>query len=109
MSIEDPFAGERPKESPFHPRQAVLNIRDAWASWNGYKFAEYYYDTEYEYFCVRNTCATYDICPMQKYRISGCDAETMLNRMVTRDISRLKINQLDLITPTLHPAGIHSK
>lgn len=97
MSIEDPFAGERPKESPFHPRQAVLNIRDAWASWNGYKFAEYYYDAEYEYFCVRNACATYDICPMQKYRISGRDAESMLNRMVTRDISRLKINRVTYV------------
>jgi len=90
MNAVDPYAGERLLESPFHPRQALLNIRDAWSSWNGYKFADYYYDPEYEYFCVRNTCATYDICPMQKYHISGVDAEVMLNRMVTRDISKLK-------------------
>ncbi|MEC9299438.1 MAG: hypothetical protein VYA05_01190, partial [Pseudomonadota bacterium] len=56
----DPFAGERLKESHFHPRQAALNLRNAWSSWNGYKFADYYYDAEYEYFCVRNGCATYD-------------------------------------------------
>jgi aminomethyltransferase len=90
MNVVDPYAGERLRESPFHPRQALLNIRDAWSSWNGYKFADYYYDPEYEYFCVRNTCATYDICPMQKYIISGGDAEAMLNRMVTRDISQLQ-------------------
>ena len=90
MNAADPYAGERLLESPFHPRQAALNLRDAWSSWNGYKFADYYYDAEYEYFCVRNTCATYDICPMQKYHISGADAETMLNRMVTRDVSKLK-------------------
>lgn len=97
MSTADLFAGERLKESPFHPRQAALNIRDAWASWNGYKFAEYYYDAEYEYFCVRNTCATYDICPMQKYRITGPGAEGMLNRMVTKDISKLKLNRVTYV------------
>lgn len=98
MTIEtqviDHFAGERLKESHFHPRQAVLNIRDAWSSWNGYKFADYYYDAEYEYFCVRNSCATYDICPMQKYLVSGKDAEAMLNRMVTRNILSMKENRV---------------
>ncbi|MDZ7645648.1 MAG: aminomethyltransferase family protein [Woeseiaceae bacterium] len=75
--------------SPFHPRQEALNIRGAWGAWNGYKFAEHYYDAEYEYFCIRNQCATYDICPMQKYEISGRDAEAMLDRMVTRDVTKL--------------------
>jgi aminomethyltransferase len=94
MNGTDPYAGERLKLSPFYPRQEVLNIRDAWASWNGYKFAEYYYDAEYEYFCVRNTCGTYDICPMQKYEVRGPDAEAMLNRMVTRDVTRIGLNRV---------------
>jgi aminomethyltransferase len=85
----DPFAGERLKLSHFHTRQAALNLREAWSSWNGYKFADYYYDQEYEYFCIRNSCGTYDICPMQKYRIEGADALAMLDRMVTRDIRKL--------------------
>lgn len=93
----DALAGERLKESHFHPRQQVLNIRDSWSSWNGYKFANYYYDAEFEYFCVRNTCATYDICPMQKYRIEGPDAEKMLNRMVTRDITKLRLNRVTYV------------
>jgi len=84
-------------ESAFHPREAALNIRDAWAAWNGYKFAEYYYDAEYEYFCVRNSCATYDICPMQKYYLQGDEAEAMLNRMVTRDISKLPLNRVTYV------------
>ncbi|MCH2355826.1 MAG: aminomethyltransferase family protein [Pseudomonadales bacterium] len=90
----DPFADERLKRTHFYPRAAQLNIRDAWSAWNGYKFADYYYDAEYEYFCVRNGCATYDICPMQKYFISGADAETMLNRMVSRDITKLNLNRV---------------
>jgi aminomethyltransferase len=94
MTTIDPYAGERPKLSPFYPRAKELNIRDAWSVWNGYKFAEYYYDAEYEYFCVRNLCATYDICPMQKYAIEGPDAEAMLNRMVTRDVRKIGLNRV---------------
>jgi aminomethyltransferase len=90
----DPYAGERLKLSPFHERQAALNLRDAWSSWNGYKFADYYYDTDYEYFCIRNTCGTYDICPMQKYLIEGADALAMLNRMVTRDLGKLRVGRV---------------
>ncbi len=94
MNTTDPYAGERLKLSPFHPRQKELNIRDAWGAWNGYKFANCYYDAEYEYFCVRNQCGTYDICPMQKYEIKGKDAEAMLNRMVTRDVRKIGPNRV---------------
>ena len=94
MTTTDPYAGERLKESHFHPRQQALNIRDAWGAWNGYKFADHYFDVEYEYFCVRNTCGTYDICPMQKYEIRGRDAEAMLNRMVTRDVTKIGLNRV---------------
>ena len=87
--MNDPYAGERLKLSHFHDRQALLNLRDAWSAWNGYKFADCYYDTEYEYFCVRNQCGTYDICPMQKYIIEGPQARAMLNRLVTRNIDSL--------------------
>ncbi|MEM9531485.1 MAG: aminomethyltransferase family protein [Pseudomonadota bacterium] len=94
MSASDRFAGERLKLSPFYPRQAELNIREAWSAWNGYKFADYYYDVEYEYFCVRNLCGTYDICPMQKYLITGSDAEAMLDRMVTRNVKKIRMNRV---------------
>lgn len=88
------LAGEQLKHSFFHERQAAMNLRDAWSSWNGFKFADYYYDATYEYFCIRNTCGTYDICPMQKYLIEGPDAMAMLNRMVTRDVSKLGVNRV---------------
>ena len=97
MNNPDNFAGERLKHSHFHPRQAAMNIREAWSSWNGFKFADYYYDAEYEYFCIRNTCGTYDICPMQKYLVTGPDALAMLNRMVTRDVSKLGINRVTYV------------
>jgi aminomethyltransferase len=90
----DPYSGERLKESPFYPREEALNIRNAWSAWNGYKFADYYYDAEYEYFCVRNTCGTYNICPMQKYQITGRDAEAMLDRMVTRNVANQGVDRV---------------
>ena len=96
-NADDRYAGERLKRTHFYPRAKPMNIRNSWASWNGYKFANYYYDAEYEYFCVRNTCATYDICPMQKYHVKGADAEAMLNRMVTRDISKLPLNRVTYV------------
>ena len=37
----DPYAGERLKESHFHPRQAELNLRDAWPTWIGFNFTDY--------------------------------------------------------------------
>lgn len=97
MYKDQAYAAERPKETHFHPREAARNLRDAWSSWNGYKFADYYYDPEFEYFCIRNTCGTYDICPMQKYYIEGPDAEAMLDRMVTRNISKLKPNRVTYV------------
>jgi aminomethyltransferase len=96
-TADDRYAGERLKRTHFYERAKAMNIRNAWASWNGYKFANYYYDAEYEYFCVRNTCATYDICPMQKYQVRGADATAMLNRMVTRDISGLPLNRVTYV------------
>jgi aminomethyltransferase len=97
MSKKNQSRDERLKRSAFHKRQKALNVRDAWSAWNGYKFANYYYDPEFEYFCVRNLCGTYDICPMQKYRVEGREAEAMLNRMVTRDISKLGINRVTYV------------
>lgn len=84
------FADERLKRSPFYDRMDELNPRGAWSAWNGYKLAEFFYDGEYEYFCIRNQCGTYDLTPMQKYVVTGYDAEAMLDRMVTRDITKLK-------------------
>lgn len=91
------MASERLRHTWFHERQAALNLREAWSSWNGFKFADYYYDEVYEYFCIRNTCGTYDICPMQKYLIEGPDAMAMLNRMVTRDVSKLGLNRVTYV------------
>jgi aminomethyltransferase len=84
------FADEQLKRSPFYERMEELNPREAWSAWNGYKHANYFYDGQYEYFCIRNLCGTYDITAMQKYIVTGEDGEAMLDRMITRDLTKLK-------------------
>jgi len=91
------LAGEQLLSTHFQSRVDEWNVRNAWSSWNGYKLADYFFDVEYEYFCVRNTCATYDICPMQKYFIRGADAEAMLNRMVTRDVKKMRQGRVSYV------------
>lgn len=88
---------EEAKPTHFYPRLAEYNIKGGWSAWNGYKLAEYYYDVELEYFKVRNTCGTYDISPMQKYFIGGPDAQRMLNRMVTRDVTKMKTGRVSYV------------
>jgi aminomethyltransferase len=45
---------------------------------------------EQEYFAIRNAATLNDLTPMVKYRIVGPDALEYLNRLVTRDLSKLK-------------------
>ena len=79
-------------ETPFHARTSALNLNQQWAPWNGYASALWFGDAHLEYFATRNTCAVFDVSPMRKYRFKGADAEAMLNRMVTRDVSKQAVN-----------------
>jgi aminomethyltransferase len=45
---------------------------------------------EFEYFAIRNQATLFDISPMHKYRITGPDALAVLNRLVTRDVSKIR-------------------
>ena len=49
---------------------------------------------ELEYFAIRSTAGVFDLSPMNKYRITGPDAQACLNRMVTRDVSRIGVGRV---------------
>ena len=49
-----------------------------------------YTEIEKEYFAVRNATGVFDISPMMKYRITGLEASAYLNRLVTRDMDKIK-------------------
>jgi aminomethyltransferase len=77
-------------ETPFHPRTSALNIRCEWHRWKDYITADAYYDEALEYAGIRNSCAVFDITPMTKHRITGPDALAFLDRLVTRNVAKIK-------------------
>ena len=76
--------------SPFYPRQEALDRLNRWHDWKGYATADGFYETSLEYFAIRNSTGVFDLTPMTKYRISGPDAEAYINRLVTRDMRKIK-------------------
>ena len=76
--------------SPFYPRLAELDSLNTWHNWAGYCSAEALYCEDMEYFAIRNSTGVFDITPMTKYRITGPDALDYLNRLVTRDMKKIK-------------------
>lgn len=75
--------------TPFHSRTHKANTLNLWHQWKGVTVSDAYDDEELEYFALRNSCGVFDLCPLQKYDISGPDANAYLNRLVTRDVSEL--------------------
>ncbi|HWY73529.1 MAG TPA: aminomethyltransferase family protein, partial [Burkholderiaceae bacterium] len=76
--------------SPFFERSRHLVQTDEFVPWAGYTTADVYSSVEQEYFAIRNSASVFDLTPMVKYRIAGPDAQRYLNRLVTRDVGRLK-------------------
>ena len=76
--------------SPFHSRQKEVNELKEWSRWFDYLSVPAYYCSTTEYFAGRNACAVFDLTPMVKHLISGPDALAFLNRLVTRDVSKIK-------------------
>ena len=85
------------KNSPFQERLDDLNLVRDWTSWNGYKSARTFDTLASEYFAIRSTCSLMDLTPMEIYRVRGPDAESFLNRLVTRDISKLEIDKVTYV------------
>ena len=79
----------------FFPRETELNKKLAWGEWSGYLAAAVYADFhDIEYNAVREAAAVFDISPLYKYEVSGPDAGRLLDRIVTRDISKLQVDQV---------------
>jgi aminomethyltransferase len=84
-------------ETPFHDRARELSQHDSYVPWAGYTTVDVFTSAEQEYFAIRNASTLYDITPMVKYRIVGPDAERYLNRLVTRDVRKLKIGRVSYV------------
>ncbi len=74
---------------PFHDQLLALSRTQGWMDWAGYLSPTVLDTAEFEYFAIRNQATLFDISPMHKYRITGAGAEAMVNRLVTRDVTRI--------------------
>jgi len=77
-------------KTPFHARLAAVDTLNTWHDWKGYTTPDELYCAETEYFAIRNATAVFDITPMTKYRIKGPDALAYLDRLVTRDMTKIR-------------------
>lgn len=81
-------------KTPFHDRARALSQVDSFIPWSGYTTVDVFTSMEQEYFSIRNACSVYDLTPMVKYRIEGRDALAYLNRLVTRNVGKLKVRRV---------------
>ena len=83
------------KRTPFHERTSKLCLPQNWRRWAGYLVVGSYELTlDREYWAIRNSAALIDVTPLMKYIIKGKDASRLLNRVVTRDMDKLKVGQV---------------
>ena len=89
----------------FHPRTSALNSTMAWGEWSGYFAAAVYADFhDIEYNAIREQAALIDVTPLYKYEITGPDAARLVDRVVTRDVSKLAVDRV-VYTPWCNEDG----
>jgi aminomethyltransferase len=68
-----------------------LNYRE----WSGY-YAVSAYEShhEHEYNAIRNASALIDVSPLFKYLVTGPDAPRLVDRLITRDVSKMAVGQV---------------
>ena len=79
----------------FHPATAPLNRKQQWREWSGYFASSVYADAhDIEYNAIREAAALIDVSPLFKYTIGGPDALRLVDRVITRDATKLKPGQV---------------
>jgi aminomethyltransferase len=84
-----------PVGTAFHERTLALCESLNFKEWSGYYTVGVYEMThEHEYNAIRNSAALIDITPLFKYRVTGKDATKLVNRVITRDIHKVAVDQV---------------
>src|SRR5262245_19273986 len=68
-----------------------LNYRE-WAGY--YAVSAYEGHHEHEYNAIRNASALIDVSPLFKYLVTGRDSARFIDRLITRDVSKMAIGQV---------------
>ena len=78
-----------------HERTLALCESLSYREWAGY-YTVSVYEThhEHEYNAIRNAAALIDVTPLFKYMVTGKDATRFVNRVIARDIHKVKPGQV---------------
>lgn len=94
-----------PIGTAFHERTFALCESLSYREWSGYyAVSSYESHHEHEYNAIRNAAALIDISPLFKYRLAGRDATRLVDRVVTRDMRKVKPGQV-IYTPWCDERG----
>ncbi len=78
-----------------HERTSQLCESLNYREWSGfYAVSAYESHHEHEYNAIRNSAALIDVSPLYKYLVTGPDATRLVNRVITRDIRKVAIDQV---------------
>jgi aminomethyltransferase len=84
-----------PVGTAFHERTLALCESLNYREWSGYySVGVYEMHHEHEYNAIRNSAALIDISPLFKYRVTGRDATKFVNRVISRDITKVSVDQV---------------
>ena len=84
-----------PVGTAFHERTLALCESLNYREWSGYyAVGVYEMHHEHEYNAIRNSAALIDISPLFKYRVTGRDATKFVNRVISRDITKVSVDQV---------------
>jgi aminomethyltransferase len=91
--------------SAFDERTLELNVRRQWREWSGvFSSSAYAPHIDIEYNAIRNAVALIDVSPLFKYRVSGPDADRLVDRVVTREATAVKPGRV-IYTPWCDSEG----
>jgi len=89
------LGGVVPVGTAFHERTLALCESLNYREWSGYYTVSVYeMHHEHEYNAIRNSAALIDISPLFKYKVTGKDATKFVNRVISRDINKVAIDQV---------------
>ena len=84
-----------PIGTPVHERTFALCESLNYREWSGYyTVSSYESHHEHEYNAIRNAAALIDVSPLFKYMLTGPDASRLVDRLITRDVSKMSVGQV---------------
>jgi aminomethyltransferase len=94
-----------PIGTAFHEKTFQLCESLSYREWSGYyTVSSYETHHEHEYSAIRNAVGLIDVSPLFKYRITGPDATRLVDRVITRDMTKVAVGHV-IYTPWCDEQG----